>query len=80
MRVQDIDLSKESIQVQEFADATKNILNNGGIEIDTYPGAISGATYPAPRETKLVLQLFGTQYRLYISYGGNWYYTTLTKV
>lgn len=78
MRVQDIDLSKESLQVQELGDSVRNILNNGGVEIEAT--AAGSPSYAAPQETKFVLSLFGTQYRLYISYLGDWYYTTLTKV
>lgn len=77
-KIQDFDLTKERLEVQEFADEVRKLLNNGNIEIDVT--AASSPAFAAPQETKFVLSLFGAQYRLYISFLGNWYYTTLTQL
>jgi hypothetical protein len=77
MKVQDVDMSKESVQVQEFTENVRNLLNTGAVEFEVTAASAPGT---APNETKVVLSLFGAQYRLYISYLGSWYYTTLTKV
>ncbi len=78
MKVQDIDMSKESVQVQELTDNIRSLLNNGAVEFEiTFAAAPVGTV---PNETKIVLSLFGATYRLYISYLGDWYYTGLTKL
>ena len=77
-RIQDVDLSKESLQLQELLDNLKVILNNGNLEIEVT--AASAPAYTAPNVTQLVLSIYGSQYRLYCSFMGNWYYTTMTKV
>lgn len=78
MKLEDLDISKESPVVRDLVENVKNILNFGNVEIDvTEAGSPS---FNAPQETKFVLSLFGAQYRLYISYLGDWYYTTLTKL
>lgn len=78
MRASDHDLTKESLQVQEFADEIRRIINNGLYEIQV---TSSGAPdYAAPSEPTIVLSLFGAQYRIYFGYNGSWYYATLTKV
>ena len=76
MKVQDVDMSKESVQIQEFTDNVRSLLNSGGLEFEVTFASTPGT---APNETKVVLSLFGATYRLYISYLGSWYYTTLTK-
>jgi len=76
MKVQDNDLSKESLGIQEFAEDTTNILNNGNYEVQTTNS--SSPDFDAPQESVLVLSVFGAQRRLYISYLGSWYYTSLT--
>lgn len=78
MKVQDIDTTKESVQVQEFTDNVRDLLNGGAVEFDVTFAATPDT--PAPSETKIVLSIFGATYRLYISYLNNWYYTSLTKV
>jgi len=75
-KLSDYDLTKESIQVQEFSDDVRRIVNNGLFEIQVT--ASSAPTYAAPDEPQLVLSIFGAQYRLYVSYLGTWYYVTLT--
>lgn len=77
MKVQDVDMTKESVQVQELTDNLRSLLNGGAVEFNVT--FASEPTVPAPQETQVVLSLFGAQYRLYISYLGEWYYTTLTK-
>lgn len=78
MKVQDVDMTKESVQVQEFSENITDILNGGAVEFnvsfDDVPSTV------APQETTIVLSIFGATYRLYISYLGNWYYVALTKV
>lgn len=77
-RISDNDLTKESLQVQEFADEVRSLLNNGRYEIQV---TTSGSPdYDAPNEPTIVLSLFGAQYRVYIGYLGNWYYATLTAL
>ena len=76
-RIQDVDLSRESLQLQELLDNLKTILNNGNVEIEVT--AASAPAYTAPNVTKFVLSIYGSQYRLYISFMGDWYYATLTK-
>jgi hypothetical protein len=77
-RMSDNDLTKESVQVQEFSDEVRKILNNGLYEIQV---TTSGQPdYDAPSEPTIVLSLFGAQYRVYIGYNGSWYYTALTKL
>lgn len=78
MKVQDIDMSKESVQVQELTDNIRSLLNNGAMEFEVTFAASPLGT--APNETKIVLSLFGATYRLYISYLGSWYYVGLTKL
>lgn len=77
-KIQDFDLTKERLEVQEFADEVRKLLNNGNMEIDVT--AASSPAFAAPQETKFVLSIFGVQYRLYISYLGDWYYTPMTKL
>jgi hypothetical protein len=77
MKVQDVDMSKESVQIQEFTENVRSLLNSGGIEFEVTFAANPGTP---PNETKLVLSLYGATYRLYISYLGSWYYTTLAKL
>jgi hypothetical protein len=77
MKVQDVDTTKESVQVQEFVEQVRTILNNGAVEFEVTAAADPGT---APNETKIVLSLFGATYRLYISYLGDWYYTSMTKL
>lgn len=78
MKVQDVDMSKESVQIQEFTDNVRDLLNGGAVEFDVTFAATPPT--PAPNETKIVLSIFGATFRLYISYLGNWYYAGLTKV
>lgn len=78
MKVQDVDTSKESVQMQEFAENVRTLLNNGGMEIEVTFAAAPSTT--APQETKLVLSIYGATYRLYISYLGDWYYTGMSKL
>jgi len=77
-KIQDFDLSKERLDLQDFADEVRSVINNGNIEFDVT--SASQPAFDAPQETKLVLSIFGAQYRLYISYLGDWYHTTLTKI
>lgn len=77
-KIQDQDLTKESIELQDFAESVQSLLNNGNVEFDVT--AASSPAFDAPNHTKLVLSVFGAQYRLYISYLGDWYYTTMTKL
>ena len=76
--IEDFDLTKERSELQEFADSVRSIINNGNFEIEVTTA--SSPAYSAPNETKLVLSIFGAQYRLYISYLGDWYYTTFAKL
>lgn len=77
-RVADHDLTRESLQVQEYADEVRRILNNGLYEIQVT--ASSSPDYAAPAEPTIVLSIFGAQYRLYVSYQNEWYYVTLNKL
>lgn len=78
MKIQDVDMSKESSQVQEFADNVRSLLNTGSMELEV--SAAAPPSTDAPTESKLYLSIVGTQYRVYISYLGSWYYVNLTKV
>ena len=75
-KVQDFDLTKERIQLQEHADEVRSIINNGNFEIEVTNA--SSPAFDAPNETKFVLSIFGAQFRLYVSHLGDWYFTTLT--
>jgi len=77
-KIQDFDLTKEKLELQEFADEVRKLLNNGNFEIDVT--AAASPAFQAPQETKFVLSIFGAQYRLYISYLGDWYFTTFAKL
>lgn len=77
MKIQDIDTTKESVQMQELVDNVRALLNGGAVEFEVTFAADPGT---APNETKIVLSLFGATYRLYISYLGDWYYVGLTKL
>lgn len=77
-RLSDSDLTKESIQVQEFSDEVKRIINNGLYEIQTT--AASSPTFDAPQVPTLVFSIFGAQRRLYIGYLGAWYYVSFTPL
>lgn len=72
--IQDFDLTRERPELQEMLDDIRNLLNNGNIEIEVTTA--SSPPFDAPQETKLVFSVFGTQFRIYISYLGNWYFTT----
>ena len=76
--IQDYDLSKERVELQDWADEVRTLINNGNFEIEVT--AASSPAYTAPNETKMVLSIFGAQYRLYISYLGDWYFTTFAKL
>ena len=76
--IQDFDVTKERIQLQEMLEEIRNLLNNGNLEIETT--SASEPAFDAPQETKFVLSIFGAQFRLYISFLGDWYHTTLTKL
>jgi len=76
--IQEFDLTRESAELQDFSEEVRRLINNGNMEIE-----VTTATAPAfiaPQETKIVLSIFGTQFRLYISYLGDWYYAGLTKL
>lgn len=75
-RISDHDMTRESLQVQEFTDEVKRIVNNGLYEIQVT--ASSAPDYDAPAEPTMVLSIFGAQFRLYVGYNNQWYYTTLT--
>ena len=77
-KISNHDTTKESIQIQEFIKEVRDLLNNGSIEIETTTA--SQPAYDAPTETRIVLSIFGTQYRIYFSYLGDWYHATLTKI
>lgn len=77
MKISDVDLSKQAMQVQDFAQQVRALCNNAGYEIDVVFSAPPAAT--APQEPLVYLSIVGTQYRLYISYLGNWFYTNLAK-
>ena len=76
--VQDFDITKERIQLQEMLDEVRILLNNGNMEIEVTTASIPA--FDAPQETKMVASFFGAQFRFYISYLGDWYFTTLTKI
>ena len=74
--IQNFDISQERLQLQEMLDEIRQLVNNGNFEIETTNA--SEPAFDAPNETKFVLSIFGGQFRLYISFQGDWYYTTLT--
>ena len=77
-KIQDYDLTKEKLELQEFAENVRSLINNANFEIDVT--SATSPDYAAPQETKLVFSVFGAQYRLYISYLGTWYYTTFAQL
>lgn len=77
-RMSDNDLTKESLQVQEFSDEVRKILNNGLYEVQVTTSGVPD--YDAPGEPTLILSLFGAQYRMYVGYNFSWYYVDLTKL
>ena len=77
-KVKDYDLNKERIELQKFTDEVQQLLNTGSLEVEITNA--SAPAYDAPNETHMVLSIFGGQFRFYISYLGDWYYTTLTKL
>jgi hypothetical protein len=76
--IQKFDLTREQINLQRFADEVRQLINNGNFEVEVTNA--SEPAFDAPQETKFVLSIFGAQFRLYISYLGDWYYATLTKL
>jgi hypothetical protein len=76
MKVADVDLSKESAQVQEFADNVRSLINGGAVEFEVV-FAPAWELPNAPKETKIVLAINGSSYRLYISYEQTWKYVEL---
>ena len=72
--IQDFDLTRERPELQEMLDEIRNLLNRGNLEIEVTTS--SSPPFDAPQETKLVFSVFGGQFRIYISYLGNWYFTT----
>lgn len=77
MKVQDVDMNKESVQVQEFTENVRSLLNNGGYEVETTFAANPG---DAPQEPKMVASFYGATYTLYLSFLGEWYSVSLSKV
>lgn len=77
MKIQDVDMNKESVQIQEFTENVRTLINNGAFEFEVTFAADPGK---APQETKVVLSLYGATYRLYVSYLGSWYYMAMTKL
>lgn len=75
-KIQDHDFSKESVQIQEFLEDVRKILNKGLMEIEFT--ASTSPDYSAPSETRFVMSIFGAQRRLYISANSQWYYVTLS--
>lgn len=78
MKVQDVDLSKQPIQIQTFCQNVMSVLNSGLLEIPISFSQPPSTT--APQEVTMYLSIYGSTVRLYVSYLGNWYYTNLTKV
>jgi len=78
MKLQDVDLTKESLPVQELGDDVRRLLNNGLYEIQST--ASSEPDFAAPLETTFVLSIYGSQRRLYVSLNGAWFYSTLTAL
>ena len=76
--IQDFDITKERIQLQDMMEEIRNLLNNGNLEIEVTTA--SSPAFEAPQETKLVFSVFGAQFRMYISYLGEWYFTTFAKL
>ena len=77
-KVQEYDLTRERFELQEVIQEIRSVINNGNFEIEVTSAA--SPSYAAPDETRLVFSVFGAQYRLYISYLGDWYYTTFAKL
>lgn len=77
-RIADHDLIRESLQMQEFADEIRRIINNGLYEVQVT--ASGEPDYDAPVEPTIVMSLFGAQYRIYFGYNEQWYYATLTAL
>lgn len=75
-KIRDFDLSREHLELQDFADDVQRLINNGNFEIDVTNA--SEPAFDAPVQTKFVFSVFGGQIRLYISFQGNWYYTPFT--
>lgn len=78
MKLQDVDLTKESLPVQELGDDVRRLLNNGLYEIQSTSS--SEPDFAAPLETTFVLSIYGSQFRLYVSLNGAWYYVSLTAM
>jgi hypothetical protein len=76
--IQEFDLTRESGELQDFAEEVRRLINNGNMEIEVTTAA--SPAYTAPQETKFVLSIFGATFRFYISYLGDWYYVGLTKL
>jgi hypothetical protein len=76
--IQEFDLTRESSELQDFAEEVRRLINNGNVEVEVTTAA--SPAFAAPQETKIVLSIFGATFRLYISYLGDWYYTGLTKL
>ena len=77
-KVQEYDLTRERFELQEVIEDIRSVINNGNFEIEVTTAA--SPSYAAPDQTKFVLSIFGATYRLYISYLGDWYYTTFAKL
>lgn len=77
-KIQEYDLTGERFEMQEVIEEIRSVINNGNFEIEVTTAA--SPAYTAPNETRLVLSIFGATYRLYISYLGDWYYTTFAKL
>ena len=78
MKLSDHDTTRESMQMQEFVEEVRAILNNGTYEVETTAAATP--PYAAPAEPKIVFSLFGATAKLFIGYGGTWYQVGLTAV
>lgn len=81
MRLQDYDISKENVNIQDTIEDVRNILNRGNYEIKY-------TTQSSPNWTEsvngiLVLSVFGASARLYVSNNSaanGWSYAALTDL
>lgn len=81
MKMQDYELSRQDINVQDSFDDIKSILNNGSYELK-----ITAASSPGWTESVngvMVLSIYGASTRLYISNNNTangWVYVALTDL
>jgi len=81
LKIQDYDMSKQDVNMQDTIEDVRSILNLGNYEIKKI--ALANPNWSESVDGILVLSVYGAQYRLYISdtsATNGWRYVDLTSL